>query len=232
MHAAHLIRMSFAGLDNPIWSALNSAQSDWALGGPLARRFPADVAPFGGLVEQSAEAYQALEAILPGATTALFLSAPPTLPPGWQLVHGGQMYQMTADRPIDGDAPTYRQLHLADVPEILDIIRLTEPGPFLARTIQLGSYFGIFQQGRLAAMAGERLHLTGFTEISAVCTHPDFRGRGLGHALLSVVRNRILARAETPFLHVRTSNANAIRLYEKQGFAIRAQLHLAVVKYQ
>jgi ribosomal protein S18 acetylase RimI-like enzyme len=223
--------MSSAALDNPIWSALNSAQSDWALGGPLARRFPADVAPFGGLLEQSAEAYQALEAILPGATTALFLSAPPQLPPGWQLLHGGQMYQMTVDQPIDEDVFTYRQLHPADVPEILALTRLTEPGPFLARTIHLGSYFGIYQQGRLAAMAGERLHLTGFTEISAVCTHPDFRGRGFGNALLSMVRNRILARGEMPFLHVRASNATAIRLYQKQGFAIRARLHLAVVKY-
>ena len=124
----------------------------------------------------------------------------------------------------------FRKLTEADVPEMLALTKLTEPGPFLPRTIELGSYFGIHESGSLVAMAGERLHLTGFTEVSAVCTHPDFRGRGYGNALMSAVISRIMRRGETPFLHVKTDNA-AVRLYQKLGFRIRAQLHLAVIQH-
>ena len=112
---------------------------------------------------------------------------------------------------------------------MLALTKLTEPGPFLPRTIELGAYHGIYESGSLVAMAGERLHLTGFTEVSAVCTHPSFRGRGYGNTLMSVVISGILNRGETPFLHVKTDNP-AIALYKKLGFQIRAQLHLAVIQ--
>jgi ribosomal protein S18 acetylase RimI-like enzyme len=219
-------------LNNPIWSALNTAQSQLAQGNSLAKRFPGDVAPFGGLIDQSAAAYDALEEILPGAVTALFLDAEPVLPGNWEMVHSGQMYQMTCDQPIHvAGNPLLSELTEADVPGMLALTKLTEPGPFLPRTIQLGAYFGIHQSGRLAAMAGERLHLTGFTEISAVCTHPDFRGHGYGAILLSALISRIKERGEVPFLHVRTENVHAIRLYEKSGLKVRARLHLAVVRH-
>jgi predicted GNAT family acetyltransferase len=123
------------------------------------------------------------------------------------------------------------ELTTADVPEMLALTKLTEPGPFLPRTIELGAYLGVHDAGSLVAMAGERLHLTGFTEISAVCTHPQYRGRGYGNALLSALISRITRRGETPILHVRTQNVAALRLYEKLGFKVRAQLHLAVIKY-
>lgn len=113
---------------------------------------------------------------------------------------------------------------------MLALAKLTEPGPFLPRTIELGSYFGIHDSGSLVAMAGERLRLPGFTEVSAVCTHPGFRGRGYGNTLMSVVISGILHREETPFLHVKTENP-AVNLYQKLGFQVRAQLHLAVIQY-
>jgi predicted GNAT family acetyltransferase len=113
---------------------------------------------------------------------------------------------------------------------MLTLTKLTEPGPFFPRTIELGSYLGIFDAGSLVAMAGERMHLSGFTEVSAVCTHPDFTGRGYGAALMSAVIAGIIDRRETPFLHVRVGNP-AVGLYQKLGFKVRAQLHLAVIKY-
>jgi predicted GNAT family acetyltransferase len=220
-------------LDNPIWHALSTEQSTLAEGNGLAKRFPSDVAPFGGLIDQSAAAYDALEKIRPGAVTALALDAEPVLPRNWEMVQRGEMYQMVCEAPAYADAqPIFRELTKADVPEMLALTKLTEPGPFLPRTIELGDYLGIFDAGSLVAMAGERLHLTGFTEISAVCTHPQYRGRGYGNALLCALIARILRRGETPFLHVKTENVTAVSLYEKLGFKVRAQLHLAVIKYR
>jgi predicted GNAT family acetyltransferase len=219
-------------LDNPIWHALSTEQSTLAQGNDLAKRFPSDVAPFGGLIDQSPAAYQALEEILPGAVTALALNAEPTLPSNWEMVHSGEMYQMICEAPTHlDDRQIFRELTTADVPEMLALTKLTEPGPFLPRTIELGTYLGVYDAGSLVAMAGERLHLTGFTEISAVCTHPHYRGRGYGNMLMSALICRITRRGEIPFLHVRTQNA-AVRLYEKLGFKVRAQLHLAVIKYR
>src|ERR1700677_3065993 len=149
------------------------------------------------------------------------------------MVHSGEMYQMICESPVHLDErPIFRELTKADVPEMLALTKLTEPGPFLPRTIELGAYLGVYDAGSLVAMAGERLHLTGFTEISAVCTHPQYRGRGYGIALLSALISRITQRGETPILHVRTENLTAVRLYEKLGFHVRAQLHLAIIKYR
>jgi ribosomal protein S18 acetylase RimI-like enzyme len=216
-------------LDNPIWSALSTEQAYLAQANGLARRFPGDVAPFGAMAGQSVAEYHALAEILAGDAAALFLDAPPTLPAGWSMVLRGEMYQMVFEAPPP-IAAACDKLTVADVPEMLALTRLTQPGPFLPRTIELGSYFGIHESGTLVAMAGERLHLTGFTEVSAVCTHPDFRGRGYSHALMSAVIAGIMRRGETPFLHAKTDNP-AVALYQKLGFKVRSTLHLAVIKY-
>ena len=216
-------------LDNPIWFALSSEQAYLAQTNGLARRFPSDVAPFGGVAGQSAAEYQALAEILAGDAVALFLDLPPALPAGWSMILRGELDQMVFEAPRP-DAPVFRELTAADVPEMLALTKLTQPGPFLPRTIELGSYFGIRESGALVAMAGERLRLTGFTEVSAVCTHPDFRGRGYGNALMSAVIAGIMRRGETPFLHVKTDNP-AVGLYQKMGFRVRSRLHLAVIRY-
>jgi ribosomal protein S18 acetylase RimI-like enzyme len=217
-------------LNNPIWHALSTDQSYLAQSNHLAKRFPRDVAPFGAMETQSPAEYEALAQILSGDTAALFLDSKPVLPADWSMLISGDMYQMAIDAP----PPTkpnqvISKLSQANVPEMLALTRLTEPGPFLPRTIDLGSYYGIHDSGSLVAMAGERLRLTGFTEVSAVCTHPHFRGRGYGNALMSVVISGIMNRDETPFLHVKTDNP-ALALYKKLGFQIRAQLHLAVIQ--
>ena len=217
-------------LDNPIWYALSTDQSYLSQSNHLARRFPRDVAPFGAMKSQSPSEYEALGQILAGDTAALFLDSEPTLPADWSMRVSGDIYQMTFDAPPPAETTqSFRTLTQQDVPEMLALTKLTEPGPFLLRTIELGSYYGLHESGSLVAMAGERLRLTGFTEVSAVCTHPSFRGRGYGNALMSKVISGILNRGETPFLHVKTDNP-AIALYKKLGFQIRAQLYLAVIQ--
>jgi ribosomal protein S18 acetylase RimI-like enzyme len=217
-------------LNNPIWYALSTEQSYLAQGNHLAKRFPRDIAPFGAMNSQSLSEYEALGQILAGDTAALFLNSEPTLPADWSMRVRGDIYQMTFAAPAPAK-PNHvmRRLTQQDVPQMLALTKLTEPGPFLPRTIELGAYYGIHDSGSLAAMAGERLRLNGFTEVSAVCTHPNFRGRGYGNALMSKVISGIMNRDETPFLHVKTDNP-AIALYRKLGFQIRAQLYLAVIQ--
>jgi ribosomal protein S18 acetylase RimI-like enzyme len=217
-------------LNNAVWYALSTEQSYLAEGNDLARRFPRDTSPFGAIETQSPSAYEALAKLLNGDTIAVCFDSKPTLPPDWTTRIILDVYQMT----FEGPPPVMpnrvmRKLTHADVPEMLALTKLTDPGPFLPRTIDLGVYYGIHESGSLVALAGERLHLTGFTEVSAVCTHPAFRGRGYGNALMSKVISGILDRGETPFLHVKTDNP-AIALYRKLGFQIRAQLHLAVIQ--
>jgi GNAT superfamily N-acetyltransferase len=218
-------------LDNPIWFALTTEQARLAQGNSLARRFPRDVAPFAGISNQSPAAFQALEEVLAGDAAPLSLDASSDLPAGWAIQFSLEAYQMVFEGPIP-PAPKqlFRKLTHEDVPEMMALTKLTEPGPFLPKTIELGSYLGIHHVGSLVAMAGERLHLTGFTEVSAVCTHPDFTGRGYGAALVSAVMAGILDRGETPFLHMKVGNP-AIGLYQKLGFKVRTQLHLAAIKY-
>jgi predicted GNAT family acetyltransferase len=122
------------------------------------------------------------------------------------------------------------QLETRDVPEMLELIRLTEPGPFKERANELGKFYGVRQDGKLVAMAGERIRLTGFTEISAVCTHPDFQRRGLARGLMHRISREILARDEIPFLHVFAGNSNAICAYETLGFGKRQTFTGVVIK--
>jgi ribosomal protein S18 acetylase RimI-like enzyme len=221
---------SIALLDNPVWSALTTDQANFAQGGALAKRFPRDVSPFAAIQDQSRAAYRELEETLAGEVAALALDTPPLLPANWSMVHSGEMYQMVfeAKPPTQSGIPL-QKLSTAEVPEMLALTKLTEPGPFLPRTIELGSYFGIYDSGLLVAMAGERFKLTSYTEVSAVCTHPDCRGRGYSNALMAAVMVGIMNRGQIPFLHVRTENP-ALLLYQKMGFRVRAQLHLAVIK--
>jgi predicted GNAT family acetyltransferase len=218
-------------LDNAIWHALSTEQAYLAQGNDLARRFPREISPFAAIRDTSPEAYQALAELLDGDTAAVSFDIQPNLPAGWATRFSVDAHQMV----FEGSTPVepkqkFRRLTQEDVPVMLALTKLTDPGPFLPRTIEFGSYFGIFDGNALVAMAGERIRLTGFTEVSAVCTHPDYTGRGYGSALMSVVMAGIMRRGETPFLHVRVGNP-AQGLYEKLGFKVRAPLHLTVINY-
>jgi predicted GNAT family acetyltransferase len=132
-------------------------------------------------------------------------------------------------RPVDSTVHI-RTLRARDVPAMLGLVELTHPGPFLSRTIEMGRYAGIFDAGRLVAMAGERMRLAGFTEVSGVCTHPDYQRRGYARALVSDIARGIVARSETPFLHVRANNPAAIATYERLGFITRREMVFTVVQ--
>jgi len=224
-------------LDNPIWNALNTEQREVAEGDALARRFPAEIGPLSGLIAPSVAAYHVLRGLVDvGGTCALFLESEPEVGPGWSLERGGILSQMiwTRDTKVESVRPPQeaelRRLTENDVPAMVALAKLTEPGPFGIRTHELGEFFGMFESGRLMAMAGQRLHVKGFREVSAVCTHPDARGRGYARALMSEVMTSIRNEGETPFLHSFAHNTPAIRVYEDLRFRLRRNLHLAVLR--
>lgn len=224
-------------LDNPILNSLRTSHSSLALVHGAARRFPAEIGPLSGIPDQSAKSYADLRPLAgPQGVVALFLDQPPGPPAGWTLLRGGLLDQMVCDE------PRHRQSHLlpldaemrpltaADAQFMVDLATLTEPGPFHLRTIELGVFFGVFHNCRLVAMAGQRLSLPGYVEVSAVCTHPDFRGRGYAPALMSTVMEHILSQGKTPMLHSFSSNAAAIAVYRGLGFTFRRTFHLAVLR--
>jgi GNAT superfamily N-acetyltransferase len=226
-------------LDNPIWNALTTEHRALALGDGPARRYPAEIGPLSGLSEQTPEAYESLRALTgtgPGGFSAQFLQELPVDRAGWLLIRDGLMSQMIWS---GGDSLTVaplaphtllRPLTAADAPAMVELAELAEPGPFRPRTHELGEFFGIFEAERLLAMAGQRMRLPGFIEVSAVCTHPDARGRGYARAVMVEVLADILRRGQTPILHVFAENHSAIRVYEGLGFIHRRHLHLAVLQ--
>ena len=223
-------------LDNPILNSLETDHTKWAMVEGAARRYPADVGPLSGMPDQSLAHYGALRRLAgPDGILGLFFQAPPAPPQGWSLVRGGLLTQMVATSPeIEQVAPPpfntiFRPLTVADVPAMLELTELTEPGPFRKRTFELGKFYGAFESDRLVSMAGQRMSLPGFIEVSAVCTHPDARGRGYARILMSTVMHDIVQRGRRPFLHAFADNP-AIRLYKSLGFVQRRTFHLAVLK--
>ena len=220
-------------LDNPIWSALSTYHRSFAQGNELALRYIAPVGPLSAIREQSTAAYEALGQLLGNEeAAALFLESTPQLPHGWKNIHEVCLLQMV-DESVAAVSEGPREVELlsaSDLPEMLALTQLTQPGPFRERTIELGRYYGIRHEGKLVAMAGERLQMPGFTEVSAVCTHPDHRGRGYAAILISTVVRGLRSRGITPMLHVREGNASAIRLYEHLGFSVRRSFHLVVAR--
>jgi hypothetical protein len=123
-----------------------------------------------------------------------------------------------------------RRLTAADAPAMVELAHLTEPGPFQLRTLELGTFFGVLQAGRLLAMAGKRIHVPGAIEVSGVCTHPDARGRGYARHLMSRVMEEIVQAGRMAFLHTLASNDAAIQIYESLGFVRRRSLELAAIR--
>lgn len=209
-------------LDNPAWASLSGPHAAFAVrvGGRAARYAP-DVAVFSALSDPAdPRSWDALRS-LAGPDRVVSLSGLLTPPPGWETVWSTPGVQLVDTSLRAEAAPEAVRLGPADVPEVLELIELTKPGPFLPRTVELGTYLGIRHRGRLVAMAGERLRPPGWTEISAVCTHPGFRGRGLATRLVRAVAAGIRDRGDVPFLHTAAENAGAIRLYESIGFTVR-----------
>ena len=219
-------------LDNMIWNTLAGPQAHLGVSNGKARRFDPEISIFAA-VERPLETLDGLGDIIPdGGRAGLVTTGPLTLPPELEAVATGEVVQLTAEhfKPIASGSVAYRDLTVADVPAIIELVALTRPGPFSQRTIEMGHYIGVFDGDRLIAMTGERLRLDGFGEVSAVCTHPDYQGRGLAKALVSVIGSEVVARGEVPFLQAYTSNAAAIATYTRLGFTPRRDLTFTTVK--
>ncbi len=220
-------------LDRTIWNALTGPQKAFAEGSAPALRFRPDIIPFAAAADGGAGSLAALAALpRPREVMVLVEIMPPATPPGLVAVRTGAVTQMILARPAAAvDDARIEKLTEADAAEMLALAQLTEPGPFTLKAQALASFHGIRIDGRLAAMAGERMKVAGHSELSGVCVHPDFRGRGLARLLSIFVTRQILARGETPFLHAWENNTPAIRLYESIGYVQRATFNLlAVVK--
>jgi ribosomal protein S18 acetylase RimI-like enzyme len=220
-------------LENPIWHALSTAHAHFADCDGLAKRYQTDISPLAGMKDQSTEAYQSLAKLLGTDDIAvLFLTEQPNPPDSLRLIRCFPMYQMVCLAPPATPQTDFAidKLTTSDVSEMRSLAEATEPGPFRQRTIELGGYKGIRVDGRLASMTGQRCGLNDFTEVSAVCTWPEFRGRGYANALVAAVTNGVFEQNKTPFLGVREDNESAIRVYEKVGFKIRRSLHVTVLK--
>lgn len=217
-------------LDRPVWTSLQY-QPHWGHGGARARRFHPDINCFAATPDESVESLAALaELVMPADDTIFLLQAPPiVVPPGLEAVKQASAVQMIATRRLQ--APDgVEMLGEADSEEMLALATLTEPGPFVSRTHTMGRFIGVRIDGRLAAMAGERMRFPGHVEVSGVCTHPDFRGRGLARRLSAAVTADIQRRGEKPVLHAWTMNTAAIELYEKLGFVLHATMNVAVLR--
>lgn len=219
-------------LDNTAWHALRGPQRALAEGGALAARYPPDVSPFAALPDEpSDDAWAALASLVTGCGDVTVLIRDEIREPaGWSTVQRFLAYQMVAESVEGAVFDRATELGGGDVDDMLALVALAAPGPFGPRTVELGRYIGIREGGSLVAMAGERMHVDGHREVSAVCTHPDHRGRGLAEALVRDIVAGVTARGEVPILHVEQKNVSAIRLYERLGFAIRRAIEGAVLE--
>ncbi|MFF1837899.1 GNAT family N-acetyltransferase [Streptomyces sp. NPDC058231] len=222
MSTAHSPGSSGHPLDNPVHASLTGPHAHFARARGRVLCYPAEVAPWFALPDVPEPGDWDDVAALAGPGGSVTLTALRDLPPAdWEITFQAEGVQLVDENLAAAPDPEAVRLGPADVPEMLDLVDRTRPGPFLPRTVELGTYLGIRREGVLVAMAGERLRPTGYSEISAVCTDESARGQGLAGRLVLAVAHEIRERGATPFLHAAASNTNAIRLYESLGFRLR-----------
>ncbi|WP_033294221.1 GNAT family N-acetyltransferase [Amycolatopsis jejuensis] len=224
--------MSTSPLGNPVWAALSGPQASFAEQKGQVLRYPVDVSPFLAVPDHPDEHvwHDIADLVGPGATAVVVGSVGTPPPDGWTVTGEIAGVQMDGTGIAAVPDPEAVRLTAADVPEMLDLVARTEPGPFLQKTVTLGTYLGIRRNGALVAMAGERIRPPGWTEISAVCTDPAFRGHGLAARLVLAVAAGILERGDRPFLHAAATNTGAIRLYEKLGFRLSRAMTFGIYR--
>lgn len=218
-------------LDNIAWHALSGAQAHFAVGAGAVRRYAPGFSPIVGFADPRRPDFDAMAKWCEPAEQFYSLLWTGSPPAGWQVHFEGSLLSMvwTAAAAPDDEAADAVRLDARHAAQALELARLTRPGPFGPRTIELGEYFGFFEGQRLVAMAGERMRFPGFTEVSGVCTHPDFRGQGFARRLSAAVVAAIQRRGERAFLHAWATNAPAITLYRSLGFEVRAEVNVAVL---
>jgi predicted GNAT family acetyltransferase len=220
----------FTPLDHPIWNALTGPHAALARRAGAAARYPSDISPLSAIEAGAPDAFADLRTMVKAnEPVALFSDVPPVVPADWQVLRDRPIEQMVCTEVPEHIDVNPLVLGDADVPDMLALTALTEPGPFGPRTHLMGKYIGLRNaDGRLMAMAGQRLSLAGFTEISAVCTHPDFRGKGYSRALIVTLMREVFAAGKIPFLGVKNENG-AKFLYEKIGFKTRREIQFTLI---
>lgn len=217
-------------LDNPVWSSLRSEHAGLASGEGRVLRYPSDIAPFVATTDRDAGAGTRAEALVEPGESVCFVGVAPALSQAWRVDQSVSILQMTCAMRLEVAAgPAITTLGADDLDDMLELTALVYPHYFRARTPDMGRYIGIREDGRLIAMAGERMRFPGHQEISAVCTHPDHLGRGHAARLVARLTNDILAAGRLAFLHVSKDNLRAIRLYERLGYTCRADVPLLAV---
>ncbi|MCP1470982.1 ribosomal protein S18 acetylase RimI-like enzyme [Sphingobium sp. OAS761] len=218
-------------LDHPVWHSLRSGWSALAKGNARALRIDARYGTFGAAAGQDAVSLAALSALIPQGDELWIVGRDAVVPPDTTLVRTAMLAQMVAPAiaPATNPAPRWEVLTESDGEDICALALMTRPGPFRPLTHRLGRFIGIRREGRLVAMAGERMRLPGYTEVSGVCTHPDHRGRGYAGALMRIVAQAMLDRGDVPFLHAYAAHTQTIALYERLGFRVRTELPMLVV---
>jgi len=227
--------MNIEQLDNPAWWALHSVDKHFNIGNELVKYFPANISPFVGIENWDEKHQQELLHNLPADRSfAVMVAESFKLIDGLETVFTTTLNQLVFENfktEYSTEMFQYIQpLGNEYIPEMLELTALTKPGPFYEKTNAFGNYVGIFQNNQLVAMAGERLHLNDYTEISAVCTHPSQTGKGFGSLLVAYLVEKIINNGQTPFLHARKDNVGAIRVYEKVGFVVRKEMNFAIFK--
>jgi GNAT superfamily N-acetyltransferase len=212
--------MTTALLDNIFWHCLSGPQARFSAGTDTARRYAKGFSPILGFATPQAPDFAAIAPFCDADEHFYTDGWTGAAPAGWRIDLEATMFKMVWDAtPAAEDrAPDARPLGPDDAPQAVALALLTNPGPFGLRTIELGEYFGLFEGDRLVAMAGERTAAGSMREISGVCTHPQFQGRGLARRLVDKLVRRQVGRGLVPFLHVMSSNSAGHGLYERMGF--------------
>lgn len=217
--------MAAHALDNPVWHSLTTQHAGLALTADGAARYPAAIVPFAAVGEPTARAADQLASLVDDAESVFVVGVAPPPPPGWQLEPKKPVLQMICSQRAPGiPGPPVTAMGAEQAPDMIALTELVFPGFFRPRTLEMGAYYGIYDGARLAAMAGERMRLDGYQELSAICTHPDYTGRGYAQRLISILCNAAFERGFTPFLHVYADNERAIGVYRKMSFVDRVVL--------
>jgi len=223
-------------LDNMIWNAITTGNKDIAIKNDDVGCYLPEIAPFAGMKNFNDPNLKKLYEFIP-ANRSVAISSLNKMDHDegrWKLIQPMDITQMVYEHSVNTfttkNSPLIVPLSDEHVPQMIELTALTRPGPFLQQTIRFKNYFGIFVDGRLAAMTGQRMHPKPYMEVSAVCTHPDFRGLGYAKALMLHVMKIILDNSFTPFLHVLSNNINAIELYKTIGFRTRKQIFVDVIR--
>lgn len=219
--------MTMHPLDNPVWAALHSDHAALALTAGKVMRYPSGIAPFVATADRDEAAGVQAEALVREGELACFVGPAPLLSAAWRIEQSVPIAQMTCATRLDvTTGPAVTELSADRLDDMLALTALVYPHYFRPGTPRMGRYIGIYDGNRLAAMAGERMRFSGHQEISAVCTHPDYAGRGYAQRLVAILTNDILAAGRLAFLHVSHDNLGAKRLYERLGYTTRADIAL------